>query len=182
MTVIRGRGTGSSASGRGLAVLRPVVPHGHREVGSHVFGNGGDSYVSWNGGSPQAGRSSAPQKIRKAAEELLRATVAPLPGDGAGEPAIRSAAMEQQRLASKSDSGPADWNMLRTGGDRVYLSSPAVLEPGERTGRHRRRTGTLFPGADGGSRISAEEQAMAVLDEPRAPATDRHFTVVHAAG
>ncbi|MFF5030288.1 hypothetical protein ACFY2J_39665 [Streptomyces collinus] len=54
--------------------------------------------------------------------------------------------------------------MLRTGGDGEYLSSPAVREPGERTGRYGRGTGTLFLGADGESRISAEELAVAVLD------------------
>lgn len=59
---------------------------------------------------------------------------------------------------------------------------PAVLEPGERTGRYRSGTGTLFLGADGESRISAEDLAVAVLDELRIPAIDRHFTVVHATG
>lgn len=65
---------------------------------------------------------------------------------------------------------------------RVHLSPPAVLEPGERTGRYRRRADTLLLGADGESRISAEDPAVAVLDELRTPATDRHFTVVHATG
>ncbi|MGK4579930.1 NAD(P)-dependent oxidoreductase [Kitasatospora sp. HPMI-4] len=61
--------------------------------------------------------------------------------------------------------------------DWVYLSPPALLEPGRRTGRYRRGTTTLITGADGGSRISAEDLAVAVLDELESPCPDRHFTV-----
>ncbi|MFD3560926.1 NAD(P)-dependent oxidoreductase [Streptomyces sp. NPDC058686] len=63
---------------------------------------------------------------------------------------------------------PADW---------IYLSPPAVLEPGHRTGKYRRGTTTLITGADGGSRIAAEDLAVAVLDELESPSEDRHFTV-----
>ncbi|MEU6549006.1 NAD(P)H-binding protein [Streptomyces sp. NPDC046915] len=63
--------------------------------------------------------------------------------------------------------------------DWVYLSPPAVLEPGRRTGRYRRGTTTLITGADGGSRISAEDLAVAVLDELENPGEDRHFTVAY---
>jgi uncharacterized protein len=63
---------------------------------------------------------------------------------------------------------PANW---------VYLSPPAVLEPGHRTGRYRRGTTTLITSADGGSRISAEDLAVAVLDELESPCEDKHFTV-----
>ncbi|GAB2630607.1 NAD(P)-dependent oxidoreductase [Streptomyces capparidis] len=63
---------------------------------------------------------------------------------------------------------PADW---------VYLSPPAVLEPGPRTGTYRRGTTTLLTAADGTSRISAEDLAVAVLDELENPREDRHFTV-----
>ncbi|WP_035791334.1 NAD(P)-dependent oxidoreductase [Kitasatospora mediocidica] len=63
---------------------------------------------------------------------------------------------------------PADW---------VYLSPPAVLEPGPRTGIYRRGTTTLLTSADGASRISAEDLAVAVLDELEDPREDRHFTV-----
>ncbi|KUN08712.1 hypothetical protein AQI95_06740 [Streptomyces yokosukanensis] len=68
----------------------------------------------------------------------------------------------------------------RAGADWVYLSPPAVLEPGERTGRYRRGTDTLLLGADGQSRISAEDLAVAVLDELETPGPDRHVTLVHA--
>ncbi|KAA2257553.1 NAD(P)H-binding protein [Solihabitans fulvus] len=63
---------------------------------------------------------------------------------------------------------PANW---------VYLSPPVVLEPGHRTGQYRRGTTTLVAGADGTSRISAEDLAVAVLDELENPREDRHFTV-----
>ncbi|GLY40058.1 hypothetical protein Amsp01_060810 [Amycolatopsis sp. NBRC 101858] len=63
---------------------------------------------------------------------------------------------------------PADW---------VYLSPPAVLEPGARTGSYRRGTTTLITRPDGTSRISAEDLAAAVVDELETIGTDRHFTV-----
>ena len=63
---------------------------------------------------------------------------------------------------------PADW---------VYLSPPAVLEPGSRTGSYRRGTTTLLTRPDGTSRISAEDLAAAVVDELENPGADRHFTV-----
>ncbi len=66
-----------------------------------------------------------------------------------------------------------------TGADWVYLSPPALLEPGTRTGRYRRGTDTLLTDADGRSWISAEDLAVAVLDELETPGPDRHITVVH---
>ncbi|WP_245226075.1 NAD(P)-dependent oxidoreductase [Streptomyces smyrnaeus] len=66
------------------------------------------------------------------------------------------------------------------GGDWVYLSPPAVLEPGERTGRYLRGTDTLLTGPDGRSWISAEDLAVAVLDELEDPDPQQHLiTVVH---
>jgi uncharacterized protein len=58
--------------------------------------------------------------------------------------------------------------------DWVYLSPPALLEPGERTGTYRRGTDELLTDP---SAISAEDLAVAVLDELEQPGTDRHFTV-----
>ncbi|MFJ4280663.1 NAD(P)-dependent oxidoreductase [Streptomyces massasporeus] len=63
--------------------------------------------------------------------------------------------------------------------DWVYLSPPALLEPGIRTGGYRRGTDTLLIGADGRSWISAEDLAVAVVDELDTPGSDRHVTVVH---
>ncbi|MFF8725705.1 NAD(P)-dependent oxidoreductase [Streptomyces sp. NPDC015171] len=61
--------------------------------------------------------------------------------------------------------------------DWVYLSPPAQLEPGTRTGRYRRGTDTLLTAPDGRSWISAEDLAVAVLDELETPGPDRHITV-----
>lgn len=65
---------------------------------------------------------------------------------------------------------PADW---------TYLSPPAILEPGTRSGTYRRGTTTLLTAPDGTSRISAEDLAVAVLDELENPSTARHFTVAY---
>ncbi|GCB47020.1 NAD(P)-dependent oxidoreductase [Streptomyces sp. NL15-2K] len=68
------------------------------------------------------------------------------------------------------------------GADWVYLSPPGLLEPGERTGRYRRGTDTLLTSADGQSWISAEDLAVAVVDELETPGFEYHITVVHGAG
>ncbi|WP_037312016.1 NAD(P)-dependent oxidoreductase [Amycolatopsis orientalis] len=62
-------------------------------------------------------------------------------------------------------------------GDWVYLSPPAILEPGPRTGSYRRGTTTILTAADGSSRISAEDLAIAVVDELEQPRREKHFTV-----
>jgi uncharacterized protein len=61
----------------------------------------------------------------------------------------------------------------------TYLSPPAVLEPGARTGTYRRGTTTLLLDDAGRSRISAEDLAVAVLDEVENPGGVRHFTVAY---
>ncbi|GAB1326343.1 hypothetical protein ACE1SV_06820 [Streptomyces sennicomposti] len=66
--------------------------------------------------------------------------------------------------------------------DRLRRCPPALLEPGERTGRCRRGTDTLLTAADGRSWISVEDLAVAVLDEVEDPGRERLVTVVHAAG
>lgn len=63
--------------------------------------------------------------------------------------------------------------------DWTYLSPPAILEPGHRTGRYRRGTTTLITDTEGTSRISAEDLAVAIVDELENPRTDRHFTVAY---
>jgi len=59
----------------------------------------------------------------------------------------------------------------------VYLSPPAVFEPGERRGSYLRGTTTLVTDANGVSRITAPDLAIAVLDELEDPGAERHFTV-----
>lgn len=61
--------------------------------------------------------------------------------------------------------------------DWVYLSPPALLEPGARSGEYRRGTTTLVVAPDGSSRISVEDLAIAVVDELENPGRERHFTV-----
>ncbi|MEV6325214.1 NAD(P)H-binding protein [Nocardia sp. NPDC051787] len=83
-------------------------------------------------------------------------------------PEIRPIAAASAAQLEACRAHPADW---------VYLSPPALLEPGRRTGEYRRGTITLITGADGASRISAEDLAVAVLDELENPREDKHFTV-----
>ncbi|MEU3190298.1 NAD(P)H-binding protein [Streptomyces sp. NPDC006992] len=74
------------------------------------------------------------------------------------------------QLRACQESAHADW---------VYLSPPGLLEPGARTGRYRRGTDTMLTAADGRPWISAEDLAVAALDELESPGPDRHLTVVH---
>ncbi|TJZ55935.1 NAD-dependent epimerase/dehydratase family protein [Streptomyces piniterrae] len=58
------------------------------------------------------------------------------------------------------------------------LSPAAGIEPGERTGTYRTGTDELVTAADGSSRISAEDYAMALVDEIERPRhVGRRFTV-----
>ncbi|MFF9162192.1 EamA family transporter [Streptomyces longwoodensis] len=61
--------------------------------------------------------------------------------------------------------------------DWIYLSPPARLEPGTRTGRYHRGTDTLLTAPDGSSCISAQDLAVAIVDELENPGADRHITV-----
>lgn len=69
-----------------------------------------------------------------------------------------------------------------TGSDWSYLGPPALLEPGTRTGHYRRGTDTLLTDADGHSWISAEDLAVAVLDDLETPGPGGLFTVAHHDG
>ena len=74
----------------------------------------------------------------------------------------------------------AQHDMIRTEarGDWACLCPPAMLQPGERTGRYRSGSDTLVTGADGQSRISMEDFAVALIDEAEAPRhTGTRFTV-----
>jgi putative NADH-flavin reductase len=63
--------------------------------------------------------------------------------------------------------------------DWVYLAPPALLEPGERTGTYRRGTDTLLTASDGRSWISAEDLAVAAVDEVEREGAEHLITVVH---
>ncbi|MBQ1047077.1 NAD(P)H-binding protein [Micromonospora sp. C51] len=83
-------------------------------------------------------------------------------------PAVRDIAAASAAQLDACRTHAADW---------VYLSPPALLEPGLRSGGYRRGGTTLVVAPDGTSRISAEDLAVAVLDEVERPGGDRHFTV-----
>jgi uncharacterized protein len=64
--------------------------------------------------------------------------------------------------------------------DWAYLSPAAHLEPGERTGTYRLGSDELLVDADGNSRISVEDLAVALLDEAERPTHHRtRFTVAY---
>lgn len=66
----------------------------------------------------------------------------------------------------------------RTTGAWSYISPPAMLSPGRRTGRYRTGTDTLIVDEEGQSAISMEDFAVAILDEAEAPKHHRAaFTV-----
>ncbi len=109
---------------------------------------------------------------------------------GAG--ALRSPGAPELLVADNPAYVPADIKAVAAAGiaqlrtcqshadaDYVYLSPPALLEPGVRTGRYRRGTDTLLVGADGQSWISAEDLAAAVIDELETPGPDPLITVAH---
>jgi putative NADH-flavin reductase len=62
--------------------------------------------------------------------------------------------------------------------DWVYVSPPASLTPGERTGRYRLGRDELLTDERGESRISMEDFAVALVDEAESPRHSRtRFTV-----
>lgn len=86
---------------------------------------------------------------------------------------------------------PAEWKATAAGArealntlrgedalDWSFLSPSAHLEPGERTGKFRLGTDQLLVDAEGTSRISLEDYAVAMIDELERPAHSRkRFTV-----
>lgn len=80
---------------------------------------------------------------------------------------IATACAEQHAVCLAD--GVADW---------TYVSPPALLEPGERTGRYRLGTDELLVDAEGNSTISTADFAVALLDEAERPTHRRtRFTV-----
>lgn len=59
----------------------------------------------------------------------------------------------------------------------VYLSPAAVFEPGPRIGSYERGTTRLLVDAEGVSRITPADLAIAAIDELENPGRDPHFTV-----
>ncbi len=66
--------------------------------------------------------------------------------------------------------------------DWTYASPPAILLPGDRTGRYKSGADELLVDVNGSSRISMEDFAVAMLDEAEAPKHRRaRFTVAACA-
>ncbi len=64
--------------------------------------------------------------------------------------------------------------------DWTYVSPAAFIEPGERTGKYRTGTSQLVTDENGNSKISAEDFAVAILDEVERPRFVRQrFTVAY---
>ena len=86
-------------------------------------------------------------------------------------PAYRAIALASARQlqACKAHDG-TDW---------TYLSPPAEIGPGERTGTFRRGTDTLLTAADGQSRISVQDFAIAAIDELEHSTGMPHITVAY---
>jgi len=72
--------------------------------------------------------------------------------------AVAQASLDQHALCVAADG--VDW---------TYLSPPALLEPGARTGRYRLGTDELIIDGQGRSAISIEDFAVALLDEAETP-------------
>jgi putative NADH-flavin reductase len=76
-------------------------------------------------------------------------------------------------------------NLLRkeatgAGIEWTCFSPAALIQPGERTGKHRTGTDQLVADANGESRISAEDYAVALLDEIEKPQfIGRRFTAAY---
>ncbi|HZC08289.1 MAG TPA: NAD(P)-dependent oxidoreductase [Ktedonobacterales bacterium] len=87
-------------------------------------------------------------------------------------PAWKPGAIAQRDALAVYRSEPAfDW---------TYLSPPAFIAPGERTGHYRVGGDQLVTDASGESRISAEDFAIAFVDEIEAPKYPRRrFTVAY---
>lgn len=79
--------------------------------------------------------------------------------------AVAAASTEQLRTCERHPA--VDW---------TYVSPPARITPGRRTGGYRRGTTTLLVDDAGGSAISAEDFAVAIVDEVDTPSNRRHLT------
>ena len=82
-------------------------------------------------------------------------------------PAVRVHAETLKILKSEGD--PLDW---------TYFSPAALIEPGKRTGHFRLGGNQLVTDPEGNSKISAEDYAIATIDELEKPEHHRErFTV-----
>ncbi|MFJ1924090.1 MULTISPECIES: NAD(P)-dependent oxidoreductase [unclassified Streptomyces] len=141
---------------------------------------------------PAPGQEDSIAALTSAALDAAGRAGIPLLVIGGAGP-LRSPRDPELLVIDDPDHVPAAWRavaeasttQLRTchehaNGDWAYLSPPSLLEPGTRTGAYRRGTTTLLTDPDGTSRISAEDLAVAALDEIEHPGGERHFTVARS--
>ncbi len=84
------------------------------------------------------------------------------------------------RHIGKASADQFDVCRAETRVDWAYLSPPAHLEPGERTGNYRLGTDELLLDAEGNSTISMEDLAVVLLDEAERPKHHRtRFTAAY---
>lgn len=124
---------------------------------------GGSAYTSASAPTSPSWCVSTRWRTRRGASQGLGdgPTRRPLRVGGAGP--LRSPGRPDQRVIDNPSYVPAAWRAIAS------ASPPAVLEPGRRTGTYRRGETTLLTRADGTSRISVEDLAVAVIDEPEKP-------------
>lgn len=73
------------------------------------------------------------------------------------------------RPIARACAGQLELYRQQDGLDWTYLSPPALLQPGERTGRYRLGTDELVVDGQGRSAISMEDLAVVLLDEIEQP-------------
>ncbi|WP_030158344.1 NAD(P)-dependent oxidoreductase [Glycomyces sp. NRRL B-16210] len=88
---------------------------------------------------------------------------------------------EEWRTVAKASAAQHHRCIEEKEADWTYLSPPAVLKPGTRTGQYRSGTDDLLVDREGRSAISVEDLAVAILDELENPKHhNRRFTVAAA--
>ena len=82
-----------------------------------------------------------------------------------GKPLFDSPQFPQEWLAIGKAHGEVLEFLKTTDLDWTYISPPALIQPGERTGHYRRGENQLLTDAKGRSEISAEDYAVGLIDE-----------------
>ena len=87
---------------------------------------------------------------------------------------------EAYRAIARASQQQYEWVRPRLGSIGTYLSPPAAIAPGHRTGAYRSALDTLVVDAHGDSTISVEDFAVALLDEAESPShAGTAFTVAY---
>lgn len=165
--LISGFGAGNAANDPADAVARAIADPG-------IYARAATALLTALAGSPRvrliviggaASLELEPGRVFADSDELLHAAI-----DGFGLPREYAAAMRGHGDAL---------SLFRTSNRLWTYFSPAVeITPGERTGRFRIGGDQPVVDAEGRSRISAEDAAVAVLDEAELPRfVQRRFTI-----